>query len=357
MKDVIYESLVQLREVNQEPETISDNSDVKKKESDKVTTRAFHDLWDQVYCSLTDGGAQSAYDALGKYNGKSHYGIYQIGKGGVEGDNYTITVRTKKPEWAETIADLYKLESKTYPDRVVIQIPKKAPIRQDIIDKYGVKNQATANESLNEDLTSENFPVKVLNKDEVKSYIENIPVATSTKPPKFFKVGYARNLKGEIASKYRGGRGSEGNPKVEIVKCSEYGQVYTGADYENLKATKAMRKATGKERTGDRTGFSYNSELAVPDKIGVNRLGEEQLQCYIKNGSSVKAKYFASIDGSPFTEISKNDVAQYLTPAIAAKLTQDKNETEVSDEVKGQDVLRLKLSGIYMIGNLGSSVM
>lgn len=337
----IQEALHQLRSIKEDDEM-------------KVTSRAFKDLWDQVYCSITDGGANSAYAALGKYNGKNHYPIQRVEAGKVEGENYTLTIRTKNPSWAKTIADLYDLKYKEYPGKITLYIPRYGKIRQDIIDKYGTKlNKDVDDETIDESLET-SFPVTILPKSELKEYIENIPVATQTEPPRFFKLGYVRELKSEIKASFRNGLGTEDSPKVRILKCSEYSRLYTGADYENLKATKDMRKVTGKERSGERTGFSYNSDLAVPEKIGISSSGEEQLQCYMNKNNTTKVKYFISINGSDFTEASLNDILTYLTPASASRLT-TKSEVE-NPAAEGAKVLRLKLSGIYMIGTLGKSV-
>ena len=207
---------------------------------------------------------------------------------------------------------------------------------------------------LREDVES-SMPVAILPHNEVKEYIENIPEVTGNRPPFFFPVGYIKELNFEIPAKFKGGRGSEGEPRVRIFKCSEM-TVYTGADYESLGATKVMRRETGRERSGERTGFSFDNDNAVANRIGVSARGEEQLQCYIKKGTQPKVKYFISLDDEDLREASRQEVAQYLTPAQANQILNGRVAPENPREA-GQPVVRLKLSGIYRIGNLGSSVM
>lgn len=214
------------------------------------------------------------------------------------------------------------------------------------------KDAVTEGVELEEDVAS-SMPVTILDQNAVRSFIEEVPVATADRPPVFFPIGYIREFKSEIPAKYRGGRGSEGQPTVRIFKCFET-TVYTGADYENLGSTKLMRKETGKERSGERTGFTFDG--GIGNKIGISATGAEQLQCYPKTGAKNKVKYFISLDDEDLREVSAQEVAQYLTPAQAAALTSPR----VADEEGSTDYkkpLRLKLTGIYKIGNLGRSVM
>lgn len=210
-------------------------------------------------------------------------------------------------------------------------------------------------ENLNEDVAS-SIPVTILPHDDVYSYIENIPEAKQDRPPYFFGVGYIREFGPEISSEFRGGRGSAGKPKVRIFKCSEM-TVYTGADYENLKATKNYRKESGKERSGERTGFNFEGETTIVNKIGLSRSGQEQLQCYMKKGTKPKVKYFISLDDEDLRETSKEEVAKYLTERNRNKLLGNTSEPEEVQPISGADIMRLNLSQIYKIGNLGRSVI
>lgn len=316
--------------------------------------RAFDDLWDQVYCSLTDGGADSAYKALGDLNGKALYDVYDITGSDVRPGFDTIIVNSSNTDPAVKVAEVYGLETKVIPGRAVyIYVPEGAPVRDDLLAKN--RKNDDVDEDI-EDIIEEDFdaslPVQPLPHDVVYDYIVNVPVATATRPPVFFSVGYMREFTNEIPAKFRGGRGSEDNPTVRIVKCSEM-TVYTGADYENLEATKDMRKETGKERSGERTGFNFAGETAVANKIGLSARGEEQLQCYVKKGTQPKVKYFISVNGEDFRATDKEEVAQYLTAAQAAVLLNGREERAES----GAKVVRLKLANIYKIGRTGSSVI
>ena len=219
-----------------------------------------------------------------------------------------------------------------------------------------------SDESLNEDVES-SMPTQPLSVDQVKDYILNIPEASANRPPVFFKLGYVRELTNEIPSKYRGGRGSADQPKVRIFKFTEYSKLYTGADWKGTNATKQADKILGNERhTGERTGFSFAGDDAVANRIGTYRDGSEALQAYIADDSKQKVKFFISINDADLTEATKEEVAEYLTGAAAAKLLSGSSKTaagydDAGNAVYDKPINRFKLNNIYMIGNLGYSIM
>lgn len=189
----------------------------------------------------------------------------------------------------------------------------------------------------------ENFessqPVTPLPYDDVYSFIEGVG------PGRFFSVGYVKELYSEIASAYR--KGTEDNPKVRIIKCSEmYGS--TGVDYENKQATKDMRGATGKERSGN----AYDVESVISNKIIKTAKGVELLQFFPRSLGASKVKYFISINDDDLVPATKAQVDEYLIASARTKAAEEPAEETVS----GASVVRLKLSGIYRIGNLGNSV-
>ena len=219
-------------------------------------------------------------------------------------------------------------------------------------------------EDLTEDLQSfSSLPSQLLPVETVKNYILNIPAADPSRPPKFFKLGYMKELINEIPSKFRGGRGSEGNPKVRVIKCTEYSKLYTGVDWRSTDETKKADAVLGTARhTGDRTGFNFQGDDALANRIGVYPNGREALQAYIADDSRQKTKYFISIDDGDLVEISKDDLKQYLTPSEAAKLDSPSVRKAVGKDAEGNDLFdkrinRFILDGIYMIGDLGHSVM
>ena len=253
----------------------------------------------------------------------------------------------------------------------------------DILSNAYYKDDYSSLESrakgLNEDLAS-SLPVHALPENEVVDYINNIPVAkgieraedgtviAKARPTCFFKLGYFKQV--EVASKFRGGRGSKPeDPIVKIFKAIEYSKLYTGADYENLKAVKQFRKETGTERSGEKTGFAYQGEGTTVNKIGSYPNGDKALQSYLANNCKTKTKYYISINDGDVQEATRQEVAQYLTPANANKLlnpearpkTVEKSvNAESGEEIvtfNPQAVNRLKIANIYMIGNLGHSIM
>lgn len=86
------------------------------------------------------------------------------------------------------------------------------------------------------------------------------------------------------------------------------------------------------------------------------------LQAYLAHNSRQRVKYFISVNGGELVEASRQEVAQYLTPANANKLLNPQVHDRGYDSqtgVIGTDtpVNRFDLRGIYMIGNLGHSIM
>ena len=156
----------------------------------------------------------------------------------------------------------------------------------------------------------------------------------------------------------QGGRGSEGQPFVRIFKASEYSKLYTKAAYENLGSTKAYRKETGKEAGGERTGFHSTAADAgnILNAIGSYPNGDLALQAYPMSDNKIRVAYFISIDDADLVPATKEDVARYLTPAAAAKLLGTREEDPEAPR-SADNINRFKLSGIYMIGNLGHSII
>lgn len=224
------------------------------------------------------------------------------------------------------------------------------------------------NEDFDEDLTEDlssfpSLPAELLPVATTRAFIEAIPAPTPQKPPYFFKLGYMKELDKEIASKFRGGRGSEGSPFVRIIKCTEYSKLYTGSSWLGTNATMKADKILGTERhTGEKTGFNFRGDTSIENKIGVYGNGREALQAYIVDGSIQKTKFFISIDGGELTPIDRSEVAQYLTGAHAAKVLGTASRAPAGVDANGNPVHdkpinRFYLDQIYMIGNNGHSII
>ncbi len=261
------------------------------------------------------------------------------------------------------------------------QIERKKKLRE-ALNRYKIsldEQVEVKEEVVNEDVES-SLPVRPLPEGELIDYINNIPVAkgvekaedgtviAKARPTCFFKLGYFKEV--DVASKYRGGRGSTPeDPRVRVFKAVEYSKLYTGADYENLGAVKDFRKNTGIERSGEKTGFSYQGEGTTVNKIGTYANGDKALQAYLANNCQTRSKYFISLNDEDLREATREEVAQYLTPANANKLLNPEarpKTREVSTNAESgeetvvfnpQAVNRLKLDNIYMIGNLGNSII
>lgn len=377
-----------------------------------------HTIYDQVLCSLTDAGINDVNLDIPFSNSEKYASRYVLGDRNFEQDkesgirDYARITVLKTPtiidiskfdilskkkdfdindysdeeiknlrrtdgvssdapqnfDFAKKVAEYYGLDYKEYPKFIEIKIQD--PFAPVMVDKIVPNRRAryahvlaaepqpelAMAESVLDDKDLEesvdtSLPVTFLGSDVVREYIENIPEITANRPPQSFSVGYMKELKSEIPSKYRGGRGSQDNPIVRIFKCTEYSNVFTGAGYENVGFVKRMRAETGKERSGERTGFQMGAE----NKIGISSTGSEQLQCYPTASCKTKVKYFLSLDDEDLREVSKEDIAEYLTPAVADRIIGRNSDNNATTDPRKP--LRLKLSNIYKIGNLGRSVM
>lgn len=208
------------------------------------------------------------------------------------------------------------------------------------------------------------MPVTILPASDIKSYVSSLPPvdADDKRPPKFFKLGYIKELTSDIAAKYKGGRGSTGMPIIRIFKCIEYSKLYTGFPFIKTNDTKASDKVLGSARhTGEKTGFIYN-DSDFTNKIGIYPNGSEALQAYIANDSRQKVRFYISENDSDLIEATRADIATYLTPNAAAKVLAPAARVAAGFDADGnalfdKQVNRFKLSGIYMIGDLGSSLI
>ena len=375
----------------------------KKKVSERVDSPVkeaiLADLWEQVYASLTDCGDDRTYLALGKLRGNNKYAPEEVTVPKREWNDgiSVISVQSDDLDWAKHIAEVYGLTSEEHEGQLDIFVPFGEEVRYDLIvpawrekikksiDRVNRANESykrrparirRANESyksrlpridrarrLKESVES-SMPVNVLSEREIIDYIRDIPASAPGRPPKFFKLGYISEITANsVASKYRGGRGSSAEtPKVRVFKCTEYSQLYTGADWRNTNATKTADKILGTERhTGERTGFRFDREGEEADlvnKIGKYMDGSKCLQAYIGNGSRQKVRYYISLNDEDLREASLDEIVQYCTPAVAAKLTGPRVYKPAGQDAAGNDVYdkpinRFKLSGIYMLGNLG----
>lgn len=367
---------------------------------DKLSYKGFEDLFDQVYCSLTHGEDRGAprriLGDLGRVETK--YADYDVSV------DYSMPNATRiavvAPDEAIgnaiAVAEIYGLDYSVQSfdkgiSKVFIVVPDDEPVNksvlhyidaenrlQDIsafyrdtngktVSSYSRRNElitASAEvedenkEEIVEDVSS-SMPATPLSISDIHSFVDNLPEATPSRPPQAFKLGYIRELKAEIPAKFKGGRGSDGQPFVRIFKATEYSRLYTKAAYENLGSTKAYRKETGKEAGHERTGFQHSSDAetgTILNAIGAYPNGDLALQTYPMSDNKIKVAYFISIDDSDLAPATKEDIAMYLTPASAAKLL---NTREVDAEAprSADNINRFKLSGIYMLGNLGHSII
>ena len=219
-------------------------------------------------------------------------------------------------------------------------------------------HQALQKRAITETVES-SMPATPLPEADIHAFVEALPVATQTRPPQPFKLGYIRELKSDIASKYRGGRGSAGQTQVRIFKATEYSRLFTKAAYENVASTKAYRQQTGKTASHDVTGFRYSDAETesgnILNAIGTYPNGDLALQAYIRRDNRIKVAYYLSIDGGDLQRVNKEDILIYLTPGAVSKLEHPQAEDELPRSAKNCN--RFKLSGIYMIGNLGHSII
>ena len=234
-------------------------------------------------------------------------------------------------------------------------------------------NEEEIAESLNEDihdLDLTGVPITFIPESEIKTFADNYSanLPAHRRPPRFFKLGYARQMVKEVAAQYKAGRsGRTANkfpdaPIVNIIKCTEYSAVYSGNPWQDTDDTKNTDKVLGKERhTGEKTGFAYGGEGNIVNLIGSYPDGSKALQIYIADHSRQRVKYFISVNGEEFRPANKEEVANYLTPGEASKVLSGREVKPAGFDAEGKALFdkpinRVKLNGVYMLGNLGHSI-
>lgn len=207
-------------------------------------------------------------------------------------------------------------------------------------------------ESLNEDVDS-TIPVQPLSEQEILDFVHSDEKATSNKGPmgKVFKLGYiAEATDSLVASAYRGGRGSvnketgEVLPRVRIFKCTEYTGCYL-ENYADSKVVKAARQGEEEGTSHERKGYTW-VERGVFRKNGTDFLALAPL---MRSDFSVKRKFYLSINDGDLVPATKDDIAQYCKASALAP-------RPVSAD-GGRPTFTFLFKGIYMLGNLGSSIM
>ena len=199
--------------------------------------------------------------------------------------------------------------------------------------------------------------VQILPEQTILDFVHADVKATSEKGPmsKTFKVGYAQNAVSKVAAAYRGGRGSEGKPIVNLVKCTEF----SGCYLEHYSDSKVVKKARGEETeeermAHERKGYTYVERGVFhrngnPDALALAPL--------MKANFTVKVKYFISFttidaegkeETSAWKEISKADLAEYCTPSSL--------QPRKPYEAGQRPTFTLPFAGIYLLGPNGTSI-
>ena len=199
--------------------------------------------------------------------------------------------------------------------------------------------------------------VQILPEQTILDFVHADVKATSEKGPmsKTFKVGYAQNAASKVAAAYRGGRGSEGKPIVNLVKCTEF----SGCYLEHYSDSKVVKKARGEETeeermAHERKGYTYVERGVFhrngnPDALALAPL--------MKANFTVKVKYFISFttidaegkeETSAWKEISKADLAEYCTPSSL--------QPRKPYEAGQRPTFTLPFAGIYLLGPNGTSM-
>lgn len=199
--------------------------------------------------------------------------------------------------------------------------------------------------------------VTVLPKQTILDFVHADVKATSAKGPmsKTFKVGYVSNATKMVAAAYKGKRGSDGNPIVNLIKCTEF----SGCYLEHYSDSKVVKKARGEETEEEKMAHERKGYTYVERGV-FHRNGDENalaLAPLMKSNFNVKVKYFISFttkgentveETSAWEEISKEDLAKYCIPsALQAKKPYEAGQ---------RPTFTLPFAGIYLLGNNGTSI-
>lgn len=377
-KEFVEETILEDKAENEKNDNAVPNRVKKRRWADG---KILPELWDQVYCSLTDCGENEVYAICG---GKGKYSIYDISVNNERGkfEDTIISVVYDRYLNEEMPEDFFK-EAKRVAKKFGVKttttsrlsryiffnlfIPREEPVYFDLIPQKFWKKIAKQNdefldnlptspsydgpplavegaeikEQIEEDLDIADLPVTVLPESEIKEFIHNVPKATKYRGPASltFTIGFVTDLDRSISSQYKeNGRGNinketgEAYPVVNIIKCSEITRLYL-EDFSSSKRTIAHRKQKdrfnayqqqemGAEEEAPKRQFaSWLESTEEHDSLKRSKkTGELVLVPLMARNSRTRNKYFISFDGGPLKETNKQEVAQYLTPAKAAEL-------------------------------------
>lgn len=267
------------------------------------------------------------------------------------------TIKKALEDFKENVAEFNDEESTEdiMGDTLEVEEQSKEDTEEDVEENT---NEEKTN--IEEDVAS-SLPATPLPEQAILDYIAAVPKATSEIPPRYFKFGYMSEETYKLAAKFRGGKGSVNRetgellPNVRVFKCAEYSRVYI-EPYNLSKKTIAAFKAQGKDPQKDvlpRKGFH-------PSALGIRGIFESDLGKGLAFGPLIatnnitKTQYFISINDEDLRPCTKQEAAQYAPNPEAFMTGYVAPVTDTPQKARTQTFF---LSKIYMIGNLGDSVV
>jgi hypothetical protein len=177
--------------------------------------------------------------------------------------------------------------------------------------------------SLQGDINS-SFPAKFLTEAEVRATAKDVVKGAKV------EFGYAKELK--LDAKYAQGKFVKKDntqyPTVKAVKITR-GRGCTGVKYENtegaraLHSTKEYQDKLADKQARDGRGFGTNvhdTEAGLENILVTTATGKKCVIVYPLSTMRATSEYYISIDGGDWKQVSKDEVAKYMTPAEAMKM-------------------------------------
>lgn len=215
-------------------------------------------------------------------------------------------------------------------------------------------------EVIEEDIAS-SMPVTILSPNDIENFARSQQKATSTTGPvaHTFNIGYISDVTNRmVAAAYRGPEHKvdketgELLPIVRLFKCSEYTKAYL-ENYSDSKDTKRNRAGEDPETEHHRTGYEWVAR-GIFKSI---KTGDLALGPLFQHDFKVKVKYFVSIDDGDLQETSLNDIAQYLTGSALSPRSYAPKLDDQGNPIITRPTVTLPFKGIYMLGNMGHSII
>lgn len=191
-------------------------------------------------------------------------------------------------------------------------------------EDYGIYDnyEGEVDNSLTEDLTT-SYPVKKMSEEQIRSAAKNIVKGAKV------RFGYVNSI--PLTANYAQGKfvkkENKQYPVVKAIHVTEC-RACTGVKYENtegaelLHSTQKYQDKLAARKAAGLGGFGTNihdTEAGLENILVTTPNGKKCIVAYPMSNGRPDNTYYISVDGEDWRQTNKQEIAQYMTPADAAK--------------------------------------